>query len=79
MLLCSLERPTGTISGHICPVPSCGRRHDGERYFDEEQMVAVSQRSGPANRQAAARSAILSAIGDPPTAIVFNLASVDHH
>jgi len=79
MLPCWLERPTGTISGHICPVPSCGRRHDGERYFDEAKMVAVSQRSGPANRRAAARSAILSAIRDSPAAIAFNFALVDDH
>lgn len=79
MLPCWLERPTGTISGHICPVPSCGRLNDGERYFDEEKTVALSQRSGPANRRAAARSASLSAIRDSPAAIAFHFASGDDH
>lgn len=78
MLPCWLERPTGAIPGHLCPVPSCGRRHDGEKYFDEEKIVSVSQDSGPTNRRATARSAILRAIQDSP-AIAFNFASVDYH
>jgi hypothetical protein len=76
MIACSFESPTGTVSGHICPVPSCGRRHDGQRYFDEEKIASVSQGSAPANRRAAARSAILSAIRDAP-APIFNFVSVD--
>jgi hypothetical protein len=79
MIPCSLEKPAGTVSGHICPVPSCGRRHDGRRYYDEEPMASVPQRSASVNRQAAARSAILSAIQDTPTPIPFNFVSLEDH
>jgi len=34
MVPCAFERPTGMVLGHICPVPSCGRYHDNEGYFD---------------------------------------------
>ena|ERR671925_577609 len=40
----SFEDPTGTISGHICPVPGCGRLHDKEGYFDVVEGKVV--RSG---------------------------------
>ncbi|HYL13612.1 MAG TPA: hypothetical protein VEV41_11285 [Terriglobales bacterium] len=30
----SFAYSTGTISGHVCPVPGCGRVHDEEGYFD---------------------------------------------
>jgi hypothetical protein len=30
----SFEDPTGKVTGHICPVPGCGRLHDKEGYFD---------------------------------------------
>jgi len=68
MIPCSLDRPTGTVSGHICPVPSCGRCHDGRRYFDEETITSVPQSSASVNRQAAA-----SAIQDTPTPIPHQL------
>lgn len=29
-----LEYPGGKIYGHACPVPSCGRHHVEEGYFD---------------------------------------------
>jgi hypothetical protein len=28
------EHSARTISGHVCPVPSCGRFYDAEGYFD---------------------------------------------
>jgi len=30
----SFVDPTGKVTGHICPVPGCGRLHDKQGYFD---------------------------------------------
>lgn len=33
MVPCWVKRPKGVTSGHICPVPGCGRYHVDEMYL----------------------------------------------
>jgi hypothetical protein len=60
MVPCSLTRQAGSESGHVCPVPGCGRHHDREGYFDRFETRAAQPK--PPNRREAARAAILKAI-----------------
>jgi hypothetical protein len=78
MVPCRLKRNQTVVSGHICPVPGCGRCHSDQSYLrpgDVELLagpdLVVPAKKGPAksissdrplNRHAAARAAILRAI-----------------
>ena len=54
--------PFGQTFIDVCPVPSCGRRHDEQGYFEvvEGQLVR-GQRAAP-NRLFSAREGILNVI-----------------
>jgi hypothetical protein len=60
MIPCVVERPTGWVSGHVCPVPGCGRHRDEDGYFDiAEPRVPAPEKQ---NKQAAARAEIMRMI-----------------
>jgi hypothetical protein len=77
MVSCRLKRNQTVVSGHICPVPGCGRCHVDQGYLrpgDVELLAGpdlMVPKKGPTksissnrplNRHAAARAAILRAI-----------------
>lgn len=41
--------PTGRILGHVCPVPSCGRRYDGISYFQEPEVTGATNEGIPSD------------------------------
>jgi hypothetical protein len=57
----SLEYPGGKISGHVCPVPRCGRHHVEEGYFDvEEDKLGMS--NSATGKEPSVRQGIVNAI-----------------
>lgn len=46
------ESPTGQTSVQVCPVPSCGRQHDDQGYFEvvEGQPVRAENAAPAPNR-----------------------------
>jgi len=57
-----LEYPGGTVSGHVCPVPGCGRHHTEDGYFDLEDGKPVRQEKTLRNKITSARDEILKVI-----------------
>jgi hypothetical protein len=57
-----LEFTRGTVSGHVCPVPGCGRHHSEDGYFDLVDGKAAREKKTIKNRIASARNEILRAI-----------------
>ena len=55
----TFKYPTGTITGHVCPVPGCNRHLDDQGYFD---LVGGKPVRDPRTRVASARAAIMRAI-----------------
>lgn len=62
MTACFIKSPAGTVAGHVCPVPSCGRHHSHKGYFDLPESVSTRASMVSQSRQASAREAILTAI-----------------
>jgi hypothetical protein len=56
------KRGAGQTEVHICPVPGCGRGHDGRQYFDASEAEVFARLKGQTNRREAARAAILKTI-----------------
>lgn len=66
MVPCALEGTMGKIKGYACPVPSCSRHHDGQKYFDEP-AAAVSGTKPLSDQPAPAGVVILRAVHDKPS------------
>jgi hypothetical protein len=62
MVPCTVKRGAGRTEGHICPVPGCGRGHDGRQYFDATKARLSTRVGVQTNRREAARAAILKTI-----------------
>ncbi len=62
MVPCALKTSSGPMEGHICPVPGCGRGHDGLGYLDASDAKMSARANLQTNRREAARTAILKAI-----------------
>jgi hypothetical protein len=41
--------PTGRILGYACPVPSCRRRYNGIRYFQEPEVTVATNEGIPSD------------------------------
>ena len=57
-----LEFTTGTVSGHVCPVPGCGRHHTEDGYFDLVGGIPIREEKTIRSRITSARNEILRAI-----------------
>ena len=57
-----VENPARPIRGHACPVPSCGRFHDAEGYFDMVGGRPVRAQKSAKERAPSVREEILKAI-----------------
>ena len=62
MIPFSLDYPGGTVAGHLCPVPSCGRHHTEDGYFDLVDGKPTREKKTIGNRIASAGHEILRAI-----------------
>ena len=51
MIPFTLDYPGGRISGHVCPVPGCGRHHVEEGYFDVVEDQPVGTPNTPAGKE----------------------------
>ena len=58
----SLEYPGGTLSGHECPVPGCGRQHMENGYFDLADGKPTREEKTLRTRLTSATNEILTAI-----------------
>ena len=57
-----LEFTGGTFSGHVCPVPGCGRYHSENGYFNLVDGKPAWQEKTIRSRITSARNEILRAI-----------------
>lgn len=55
----SHQYPGGTVSGHVCPVPHCGRHHTEDGYFDLVDGKPVREEKTLRTRITLARDEIL--------------------
>jgi hypothetical protein len=58
----SLENTGGTVYGHVCPVPRCGRRHTENGYFDLVDGKPTPQEKTIRSRITSVRNEILRTI-----------------
>jgi hypothetical protein len=59
MIPFSLAYPGGKICGHVCPVPSCGRHHVEEGYFDVVESNPLGTQITTTKEEPSVREAIL--------------------
>ena len=62
MIPFTLEYPGGKISGHVCPVPRCGRHHVEEGYFDVAEDQPLGTQNTPVEKESSVRKEIVKAI-----------------
>jgi len=62
MIPFSLQYRTGRMSGHVCPVPGCGRHHNDEGYFDMVEGKPIWEQNTAQRWATSVREEILHAV-----------------
>jgi len=58
-----IEYTSGPVSGHVCPVPGCGRHHTENGYFDLADGKPAREEEPLKNKITLARDEIRRVIG----------------